>query len=480
MFLNTEYVILSVLGSVFFAVMAMTTWRPSLPKRLPVSRLSSLFWLLAGSAKDSSNDDSEDVIDLADCHETAARLAELIYKDGAGTWPPRTNYVSSTWPPALRPYLDIYHEMKSLLPAANPSLDDEVNRTRIDYFRSRHAKLLDERIKHDQVSRLLEAADAGRWDVFPRDIYNAFYCCIAWHRHAYRWGTIPAVRVAQLEKSLPLPEQLTTTWASLQSHFGLVSDSGNITANLTLNFSPSGAYQLRINTGLPPKIQTSEEAFARVLHEVEALAMPVYRAIILAILAHSRSDMAACLAHTKQVATALRPVLGAYYDRVHDAQIARSAWLSHVQGFYAWGMGYPSPQKTGEWIQFDGLSGNQVMLFQAVDAFLGLPPYLSEAVRLGSVPRLQRAFCEAVGRASFRGGLGREGVEGMVADEMGGIVKRLRVFRSAHRARAKEYLLVPAPERLPMTAGKSLLKADMKESIQFLDSFMVSRLQETV
>jgi len=54
------------------------------------------------------------------------------------------------------------------------------------------------------------------------------------------------------------------------------------------------------------------------------------------------------------------------------------------------------------------------------------------------------------------------------------------VFRSAHRSRAKEYLLVPAPERLPMTAGKSLLKADIEQSIEFLDGFMVGRLQQTV
>lgn len=31
-----------------------------------------------------------------------------------------------------------------------------------------------------------------------------------------------------------------------------------------------------------------------------------------------------------------------------------------------------------------------------------------------------------------------------------------------------------------MTAGKSLLKADMDQSMQFLDSFMLGRLQQTV
>ena len=31
-----------------------------------------------------------------------------------------------------------------------------------------------------------------------------------------------------------------------------------------------------------------------------------------------------------------------------------------------------------------------------------------------------------------------------------------------------------------MTAGKSLLKEDMEQSLQFLDAFMLGRLQQTV
>lgn len=241
-----------------------------------------------------------------------------------------------------------------------------------------------------------------------------------------RWGTIPAVRVAQLEMSLPLPPQLTGPWASLQAHFGLNSDSGNMMSNLILNFSPSGVYQMRINTGLPMSIQTSEEEFARVCREVEGLALPVYTAIVHAVVAYSRGNLHACLSHVRQITEHLRPLLSAYYDRVHDANIARSAWLSHVQGFFAWGMGYRD-EKTGEWVKFDGLSGNQVMLFQAVDAFLGFDIYLSKEMLEGNVPQLQRNFCSAVKRASFRHRLESEGLEGRIKGELGEIVKRMRV-----------------------------------------------------
>jgi len=56
----------------------------------------------------------------------------------------------------------------------------------------------------------------------------------------------------------------------------------------------------------------------------------------------------------------------------------------------------------------------------------------------------------------------------------------LQLFRTAHRTRAKVYLSQPAPERLPMTAGKSLLKSDMEQSLEYLDEFMVGRLAKTV
>lgn len=54
------------------------------------------------------------------------------------------------------------------------------------------------------------------------------------------------------------------------------------------------------------------------------------------------------------------------------------------------------------------------------------------------------------------------------------------MFRQVHRTRAKTYLSQPAPERLPMTAGKSLLEPNLEESLEFLDGFMVRRLAQTV
>ncbi|GAB1316971.1 Indoleamine 2,3-dioxygenase [Madurella fahalii] len=476
LFLTTKYALLPLVCSVFAALSTLSSW---LKGRKHSSFILSKFHPRKMITRKTNRDRIKDITNLADYHETAACLSELVRKDGAGSWPPRTNTAHSTWPAALRPYKEIYHEMAPLLPAANISLDDEVNERRVTYFRTRFQQLLSERVNVQEVAQLLEAADAGRWDVIPRDVYNAFYSCIAWCRHAYRWGTIPAVKVAQLEKTVSLPAELTAPWASLQAHFGLSSDSGNMMANLVLNFSPSGAYTFRINTGLPAVVTTSEEEFARIAHEMEHLAVPIYCDVVQAIMAFARGDRGACLAHARAITAQLRPALSSYYERVHDDKIARSVWLSRVQGFYAWGAGYEN-EASGEWEKFDGLSGNQVLLFQVLDAFLGLEPYLPREVLERNVPKLQRDFCEAVARHAFRHSLGKEGVDGRIRDELTEIVKRLRLFRSAHRTRAKSYLMVPAPERLPMTAGKSLLKADMDHSMQFLDSFMLGRLQQTV
>lgn len=213
----------------------------------------------------------EEIKSLADSHETAAVLADLIHKDGAGSWPPRANHDHSTWPEALRVYKEIYLELAPLLPKVTPSLDDDINRACVDDFRSCFRQKLRDRVDLVRVRDLLEAAGAGRWDVFPRDTYNAFYCCIASSRHAYRWATIPVVKVAQLETVVDMPAELDEPWTYLQRHYGCDSPSGNNTSNLLLNFGTDGEHAFKINTGMPESITSSEEAFARIFYNVELL-----------------------------------------------------------------------------------------------------------------------------------------------------------------------------------------------------------------
>ena len=217
-----------------------------------------------------------DIEAIVDTHEAAAVFVDLVHKDGADSWPPRANYFHSDWPAALLPYRQVLQEMAPLLPKKTPSLDDEGNLASIDNFRSRYRTLLSQRIDLAQVEQLLKAADAGRWDVIPRDVYNAFYCCIATSRHAYRWATIPVVRVAQLEKVVDLPPELSRPWDHLQRYFGCASESGNNTSNLVLNFDEHESHVFQINTGLSHSVLSAEEAFARIFRDVEVQGVPIY------------------------------------------------------------------------------------------------------------------------------------------------------------------------------------------------------------
>lgn len=97
------------------------------------------------------NNKVKDIESLAEQHELGKILHELIQEDGAGSWPPNANHDTTVWPPALRPYMDIYLEMAPLLPQETPSLNDQVNITRILAFRQQFCDLLRERVNLVEV-----------------------------------------------------------------------------------------------------------------------------------------------------------------------------------------------------------------------------------------------------------------------------------------------------------------------------------------
>jgi hypothetical protein len=196
-----------------------------------------------------------------------------------------------------------------------------------------------------------------------------------------------------------------------------------------MNFDTQGNYIYKINTGMPEAIMSGEEAFARIFYDVERYGVPVYHGMIHAIDAFAKGDKAACARHVATVAAEMRLVLGTYFDRLHNKMIARSVWLSHVQGYYAWGAGNFN-KETGEWENYDGLSGNQILLFQALDAFLGMDQYLAPRDRERNVPKRQRDLCDLMKKHCFRSMLSETSEdphEIEIVRNMNDILKRLRV-----------------------------------------------------
>ncbi|TGO90550.1 hypothetical protein BPOR_0060g00230 [Botrytis porri] len=268
---------------------------------------------------------------LRDQHEVTAAMSRLVDEDGAGAWPPNANHDS--WPMALRPYKEIYFQLIPLLSAAPPSLDGDINNERREKYRSMMRKSLMERINVPQVVAIMAAVEAGNWDIFPRDAYNGFYCCVAVFRHAYRWATIPVVKVAQLEKIVEFPSELNALWPYFQRNFGVDADAGNNTSNVLLNFNTRGERIYRINVGMSDLIRSSEEVFFQMFYDLEVVAFPIYHEMVLSILAYNSSSPMACLPHLRTMNTRLRDLFLVFYENLTKSRVSRSVWLSYIQGF---------------------------------------------------------------------------------------------------------------------------------------------------
>ncbi|KAI1149680.1 hypothetical protein F4825DRAFT_463935 [Nemania diffusa] len=406
-------------------------------------------------------------------NETALALSRLVREDGAGEWPPRSSHYAL--PTYFQAYQDIYMELILSLSTASPSLNDAENEQRITKFRGNMRRLLCERINIPDIRAALARVESGENSHLPPDVYNAIYSCIAVCRHAYRWGSIPVVKFAQLETVVDFPPELDAPWPYLQRHFGVEADSGNNTANVLLNFDEKGKRVYEINVGMSDLIRSSEEAFFRMFFDVEVLAFPIYYEIVSAIVAFEDGRKNDSLKNLQNVTRRLRELLLIFYHNLKESHVSHSVWLSYVQGFQGWGVGRVID---GKFVKYDGLSGNHVLFFQAVDAFLGLDRYLTDENMDRYIPVNQRDFCSALRKYSIRTRLhGKDDLP--LKNEIGKIV-----FRAAHKTRVKSYLKQPAPERLIMTAGKSVLENQhthgFEDAYKTLDDMMAARLEVTI
>jgi len=222
--------------------------------------------------------------------------------------------------------------------------------------------------------------------------------------------------------------------------------------------------------------------------------------MVRAIVAFDRDDAKTCLENMQRVALYQQSLMKVFYEALHDKNISRSVWLSYVQGFQGWGAGRLID---GEFVKFDGISGSHVLIFQALDAFLGLDRYLTDENMNRYIPARQRVFCDRLRAHCFRDSIGSSMVDVQIGQQFDTILKQMRVsisiqpgespfvlmltqvFRAAHRTRVMPYLQQPAPERQVMTAGKGVLempgeKASMEHILKPLDHMMLGRLHQTI
>lgn len=98
-------------------------------------------------------------------------------------------------------------------------------------------------------------------------------------------------------------------------------------------------------------------------------AFPIYYDMVLANICFQRSDKELCLRHLESINFRVRQFLMVFYQNLTESRVSHSVWLSYVQGFQGWGVGRMTD---GEYVKYNGFSGNHVLFFQALDAFLGM------------------------------------------------------------------------------------------------------------
>jgi hypothetical protein len=164
-------------------------------------------------------------------------------------------------------------------------------------------------------------------------------------------------------------------------------------------------------------------------------AWPIYLAIVRAIVSFDVGNKAQCLEQVKVVVQHQRRLTRLFHESIQEARVSRTTWLSYVQGFQGWGVGRIID---GDFVQFNGVSGNHVLVFQALDAFLGLDRYLADEDMDRYIPANQRHFCVALKEASLRARLQQHAgvgdkVDALIERELGTLVQQMRVSGSPAR-----------------------------------------------
>ncbi|KAH8695603.1 hypothetical protein BGW36DRAFT_383005 [Talaromyces proteolyticus] len=230
---------------------------------------------------------------------------------------------------------------------------------------------------------------------------------------------------------------------------------------------------------MPEVIRSAEYHFGHIFPAMEKEGVPIYYHMVTAILSFEREDRRQSLKHLRSINEHIKPTLKIFFDSLVDSRISKKYWMRYVQGIQGWAAGNIVE---GKYIEYDGLSGNQLLLLHCIDSFIGLEPYLPTENTLRYIPHLQRELSKSFSQHNFRRMAEKVNDTAIIA-ELDTIAKQLRLFRAAHRSRATPYLSVPAPERLIMTAGKSVLESDtvqnIKAAIDILDAMLLKRFQQT-
>ncbi|KAJ7826291.1 hypothetical protein B0H14DRAFT_3874067 [Mycena olivaceomarginata] len=409
-------------------------------------------------ASKSSNPDLSDIFVSDD--GPARTLAQLVKKSG-GTWPPSPTF-NTSWPAPLRVYHAAY----------------EINRRHACAYSQTAVgdAVFDVQCGADMASivSVLEESEASCWVGYDEQSMQSallgFCACVCFLRLAYRWGVSPVVREAQIETSLSFPPQLDEPWLHLQRIFGFTSPGGGLSSS-------------------PPETANWD---ARLFLETEHRSLPMYRLIAETISACS-SFTDECplnaLASLKEANVLFQNTSRFFFENMKDTNISHALWLAYLQGYTGWAL----PDADG--VMISGVSGGHSLTIRTLDAFLGIkpaPPPEEEALHL---PAAQRDWLNSLRNYDIRAKVqcalkkctdAPDSVEFWqeMQDELQKMVQKLRLWRMGHMTRMVPYEGVHRPERVFMTAGRSIPPegeaSDEAGMVEHLKEVLQERLVQTV
>ncbi|KAJ6556153.1 hypothetical protein B0H19DRAFT_1293126 [Mycena capillaripes] len=400
--------------------------------------------------------------------DAPARTLDNLVKKSGGSWPPSPTFASS-WPAPLRVYQAAYEIVAPLFPVLESSVCETENRQTIDAMRARIRGLLSGDSSYTasplcavdlkSVATILADAEAGGWsgyeDQSMQSAMLGFCACVCFLRLAYRWGVSPVVREAQIETSLNFPRELDEPWLHLQRYFGFTSPGGGLssclyfnTRGVDTNFKP---FYSSVH-GMPELHQKTADWDARLFLETEHRSLPMYK-LIAATISACGSSTGDCpsdaLTSLKEANVIFQNTSRFFFENMKDANISHALWLAYLQGYTGWAL----PGEDGTVVS--GVSGGHSLTIRTLDAFLGIRPAPTPEEEALHLPLAQRDWLNSLRevrplthshpneRAPDRGALQK-------------MVQKLRLWRMGHMTRMVPYEGVHRPERVFMTAGRSI------------------------
>lgn len=357
---------------------------------------------------------------------TAAAVCEAwaaLEAESGGEWPPAPNWSYSN------PVLQQLDDLARKAPAEKIARWDVFSWKDSDIAENR--KWLLERMPETQsiLDALAEIKDQKN--------FAAAASCVTTLTHMYRWGVLPILRAAQLEKENHLPDVFKAPQKYVNDRLGLQTTGGCATTLGYYNYDQAADRLAYRTTGHFSEAAISTELYnTKMFWAMEDLMRPFYRSLLRFVTEVEAGKDSTALSEDGGL-DGLKASFGWFFKNLKSPNLEKSLWSRYVQGFHGWSFD-----------GFEGFSGGQAFMVRVIDAVLDIPAVSKPS----HLTRGQREFVDNVRGMQLRGLL-VDGTKPQASRDIAEVLKALKTWRMGHRKKAVWYQDQDLPERICMNGG---------------------------